>query len=74
MEIVIIILFVAFVTWIVMRMWNRENASSEAALAAAWGRVLRDPNYNERRTLEERKYAVETQAQTLGEAARETSR
>ena len=55
-------------------MWNRENASSEASLANAWRKVLSDPNYNERRPLEERKYAVEGKAQTLAEAARETSR
>ena len=74
MEIVIIVLFIGCAIWLVMKMWNRENASSEASLANAWRKVLSDPNYNKRRPLEERKYAVEDKAQTLGEAARETSR
>jgi hypothetical protein len=54
---------------VVMKMWNRENASSETALAQASGTVLSDPNYQQRRALEERKYAVEGQARTLGEGA-----
>ena len=73
MEIVIIILFVACVIWLVMKLWNRENDFEEASLARAWRKVLTDPNYEKRRPLEERKYAVEGKAQTLGEAARESS-
>jgi len=73
MEIVIILLFAAFILWIVSKIWNREKGFEEASLAEAWRRVLSDPNYGKRRPLEERKYAVEDQAQTLGEAARESS-
>jgi len=74
MEIVIIVVLVASVIWVVMKIWNRERDFGEASLAKAWRVVLSDPNYNKRRPLEERKYAVEGKAQTLGEAARETSR
>ena len=56
-----------------MKMRNRAKDSDEAALANAWRVVLSDPNYEERRPLEERKHLVEGQALTLGEAARETS-
>jgi hypothetical protein len=73
MEIVIIILFVACVIWLAMKMWNREDEFKEASLARAWRRVLRDPNYEKRRPLEERKYAAMGKAQTLGDEARETS-
>jgi len=73
MEIVIIILLIASVIWVVREMWNRENDFEEASLARAWRRVLSDPNYEKRRPLEESKYAVVGKAQTLGEAARETS-
>jgi hypothetical protein len=55
-------------------MWNRAKASDEAVLGDAWREVLSDPNYKERRSLEERKDAVEDQALELGEAARKTSR
>jgi hypothetical protein len=73
MEIVIIVLLFAAVIWIVTKIWHREKDFEEASLAKAWRTVLSDPNYKKRRSLEERKYAVEDQAQTLGEAARETS-
>ena len=63
----------AAVIWVVMKIWNREKDFGEASLAKAWRTVLSDPNYRKRRTLEERKYAVESQAQTLGDAARDTS-
>jgi len=74
MEIVIILLLVASVIWVVMKIWNRERDFGEASLAKAWHTVLSDPNYNKRRPLEERKHAAVGQAQTLGDAARETSR
>ena len=74
MEIVIVILLVGVVVWIAMRIWNREKDFEEESLAKAWRSVLSDPNYKKRRTLEERKHAVEDQAETLGEAARDTSR
>jgi hypothetical protein len=73
MEIVIIILLVAFVIWVVTKIWNREKDFEEASLVKAWRIVLSDPNYRKRRPVEERKYAVEGQAQTLSETARETS-
>jgi hypothetical protein len=73
MEIVIILLLIASVIWVVMKIWNRERDFGEASLAKAWQIVLSDPNYNKRKPLEERKYAVEGKAQTLGEEARETS-
>jgi hypothetical protein len=57
------------VIWLAMKVRNRAEESDEAALANAW----RDPNYKERRPLEERKHTAEGQVLTLGEAARETS-
>ena len=74
MEIVILLLFVAAIVWVATKIWKRENDFDEASLAKAWRIVLRDPNYNKRRPLEERKYAVEGQAETLSEAARQTSK
>jgi hypothetical protein len=74
MEIVIIIFLVVSVVWVARKMWNRAKASDEAVLGDAWREVLSDPNYKERRSLEERKDAVEDQALELGEAARKTSR
>jgi len=73
MEIIIILLLVAAVIWGVMKMWKRENDASDVAVARAWRTVLSDPNYERRRPLEERKYAAVGQAQTLADAARETS-
>lgn len=74
MEILVLLLLVAAVVWVVMKIWKRENDLDEASLAKAWRKVLSDPNYTKRRPLEERKYAVEGRAETLGEAARETSK
>ena len=73
MEIVIIIFLVVGVILVAKKWWNRAKESDEVALADAWRVVLSDPNYEERRPLEERKRTVEGQAVTLGEAARETS-
>jgi len=73
MEIVIIIFLVVCVIWLAMKVRNRAKESDEAVLVNAWRVVLSDPNYKQRRPLEERKYAVERDALALGEAARETS-
>jgi hypothetical protein len=73
MEIVIIIFLIICVIWLAMKVRNRAEESDEAALANAWRVVLSDPNYKERRPLEERKHTAEGQVLTLGEAARETS-
>jgi len=73
MEIVIIIFLVVCVIWLARKWWNRAKESDEVALADAWRVVLSDPNYKERRPLEERKHTVEGQAVTFSEAARETS-
>jgi hypothetical protein len=73
MEIILIILLVGCIMWLGMKMRNRVYASDEATLARAWRMVLNDPNYKERRLLEERKNAAEREAQTLAEAARQTS-
>jgi hypothetical protein len=59
--------------WLAMKVRNRVKESDEAVLANAWRVVLSDPNYKQRRPLEERKHAVEGDALALGEAARETS-
>jgi hypothetical protein len=56
MEIAIIIFLVVCVIWLVMKVWNRAKESDEAVLAGAWHVVLSDPNYRERRPLEERKH------------------
>jgi hypothetical protein len=58
MEIVIVVLFVACAIWLVTKIWKRENDASDASVARAWRIVLSDPNYNNRRPLEERKYAA----------------
>jgi hypothetical protein len=73
MEIAIIISLVVCVIWFATKVRNRAKESDEAVLANAWRVVLSDPNYKQRRPLEERKHAVEGQALTLGRAARETS-
>ena len=73
MEIVIIIFLIVCVIWLAMKVRNRVKESDEAVLANAWRVVLSDPNYKQRRPLEERKHTVEVNALALGEAARETS-
>jgi hypothetical protein len=73
MEIVIVLLLIACVIWVANKIWSRERDFQDASLVNAWRTVLSDPNYQKRRTLEERKYAAAGKVQTLGEAARETS-
>ena len=73
MEIVITIFLAVCVIWLAMKVRNRAKESHKAVLANAWRVVLSDPNYRQRRPLEERKHAVDGHALALGEAARETS-
>ncbi len=70
MEIIIISLFVACIMWLVVKIRRRNTESEHAALDAAWRVVLNDPNYKERRALEERKRASEDQARALDNDAR----
>jgi hypothetical protein len=73
MEIIIILFLVGCIFWLVVKLRRRVQVSEEAALADAWRVVLNDPNYKERRPLEERKHAVEGEARALEEAARHSS-
>jgi hypothetical protein len=73
MEIVFIVVLVGCIILLFMKMRNRVYASDAATLAEAWRMVLDDPNYNERRPLEERKHVAEREARTLAEAARKSS-
>lgn len=65
MEIIIISFLVACIMWLVVKIRRRNTESEHAALDAAWRVVLDDPNYKERRALEERKRAAEDQARAL---------
>jgi uncharacterized membrane protein len=70
MEIVIIIFLVAAIAWLVMSVRRSVLASEHATLNSAWREVLDDPNYNERRVLEEQKRAAENQERMLDDNAR----
>ena len=59
MEIIVIVLLVAFVIWLVIRGRRRATEAHEATLARAWRIVLDDPHYQQRRALEERRSALE---------------
>lgn len=70
MEIIIIIFLVACIVWLVVKMRRRTMELDKAALDAAWRVVLDDPNYKDRRALEERKRAVQEQERALENDAR----
>jgi hypothetical protein len=70
MELIIIILLVACIVWLVVKVRRSALASEHATLNAAWRVVLDDPNYKERRALEERKRAVKEQERALEDDAR----
>jgi hypothetical protein len=64
MELIIVALLIAGIVWFVMRGRRRVVEANEATLGRAWRIVLDDPNYNERRALEERRRALEDEARS----------
>jgi cbb3-type cytochrome oxidase subunit 3 len=62
MELILIVLVVAGLIWFVMRGRRRAAADDEATLTRAWRIVLDDPNYKQRRDVEERRRALEDEA------------
>lgn len=71
MEILIIILLIGGALWAAFKLSRSANRATDSVLADAWRVVLSDPNYKNRRPLEERKHAVEGEVKTLADAARE---
>ncbi len=59
MEIFLIGLIIIFVAWFAMRWRNQTVEADEETLGRAWRIVLDDPNYAERRPLEEHRRALE---------------
>jgi hypothetical protein len=55
MEFVFIGLVIAGIVWLVMGGRRRDAEANEATLSRAWRIVLDDPNYKERRAMEERR-------------------
>ncbi len=70
MEIIIIIFLFVCIIWLVLKMRRHAMETHHATLDAAWRVVLNDPNYKDRRLLEERKRAVEDQERALDDGAR----
>jgi hypothetical protein len=64
MEPILIILLIAGLVWIVMRARRREVEANEATLSRAWRIVLDDPNYHERKAVEERRRALEDETRS----------
>jgi len=64
MEIVFIVALLICAAVFFLSRRRREN-SIQMMLDEAWRVVLADPNYNERRLLEERKHVAEKQADLL---------
>jgi hypothetical protein len=63
MEPLLIVLLIAGLVWLVMRARRRDVEANEATLSRAWRIVLDDPNYKERKAVEERRRALEDEAQ-----------
>ena len=59
MELILIVLLTAAVVWFFQRGRRRGAVEDEATLARAWRVVLDDPNYKQRRDVEERRRALE---------------
>ena len=59
MELILIGLLIAAVVWFFQRGRRRAAVEDEATLARAWRVVLDDPNYKQRRDVEERRRALE---------------
>ena len=70
MEIGIISFLVACIVWLIVKMRRHVVDSEHASLDAALRVVLEDPNYKERRVIEERRRAVEDQERALEDDAR----
>ena len=62
MEPLLIVLLIAGLVWLVMRARRRDVEANEATLSRAWRIVLDDPNYKERKVVEERRRALEDAA------------
>ena len=62
MEPLLIVLLIAGLVWLVMRARRRDLEANEATLSRAWRIVLDDPNYKERKVVEERRRALEDEA------------
>jgi len=62
MEPLLIVLLIAGLVWLVMRARRRDVEANEATLSRAWRIVLDDPNYKERKVVEERRRALEDEA------------
>jgi len=62
MEFLLIVLLIAGLVWLVMRARRRDVEANEATLSRAWRIVLDDPNYKERKLVEERRRALEDEA------------
>jgi len=62
MEFLLIVLLIAGLVWLVMRARRRDVEANEATLSRAWRIVLDDPNYKERKVVEERRRALEDEA------------
>ena len=65
MEIVFIVALLICAAVFFLSMRRRRENSIQMMLDEAWRVVLADPNYNERRLLEERKHVAEKQADLL---------
>jgi len=63
MEPLLIVLLIVGLVWLVMRARRRDFEANEATLSRAWRIVLDDPNYKERKVVEERRRALEDEAQ-----------
>ena len=55
-------LVAAGIIWLVVRGRRRDVEANEAILTRAWRIVLDDPHYKERKSIEERRRAVEDEA------------
>jgi len=59
LDIILLFGLIGGIVWIVRKMRADARASDAAALNEAWGLVLDDPNYLDRRRNEERKRVVD---------------
>ena len=64
MEFILIVVLASGLIWLMIRGRRRTVEAREATLARAWRMVLDDPNYKERRAVEERRRALEDEARS----------
>ena len=75
MELIFLVGLVVVVVWSALTVWNMwtrdqrlEKATKKATLEQAWGIVLADPHYEQRRQFEERRHEVKAQLRKEGAA------